>query len=289
MRPNNQKAFSVVFVNFFSDELVRSRASELEAAGHEVIVVDNSETYGTRPGVVTSCGRNVGFAMACNLGYQTASNDTVVFHNPDLSISLAGIESLVKRLRNQPAPGLAVPALETPQGLRAHGYRLPTPARELALGLGLPPLGKGASDPGSVRLSSRFGSGALLAASRKALVEVGGFDERFFLYGEDLDLWLRVQNARHDVDFVPEVTATHERASSGPLAEATRALLRAVGIEFVIQKHNLWPWPVARIAHWGGAHRYRRSDVWGDVGPSWRRWHDPTTVLAALTKSMRGE
>ncbi|MCL5885785.1 MAG: glycosyltransferase, partial [Actinobacteria bacterium] len=57
-------------------------------------------------------------------------------------------------------------------------------------------------------------SGAFFMARREAIEEIGGFDEGYFMYGEDVDLCWRIHQAGYGVAYIPEAVVTHERAYS---------------------------------------------------------------------------
>jgi GT2 family glycosyltransferase len=58
-------------------------------------------------------------------------------------------------------------------------------------------------------------SGAFFLMKKPIIDKVGGFDERFFMYGEDLDLALRIREAGFKIDYYPHLKITHLKYRSG--------------------------------------------------------------------------
>lgn len=262
---------AVVFVNFHSEHLIAPRARALSRGGLEVVVSDNSHTF--PPDDVTrvvQTGGNVGFGAACNRAVTSLSRSVteVVFHNPDVDTSPESLSLLVKALKKQQSPGIVAPALQVGAVYRPRGFRYPSAPRELALtasaalsaGRKPPSVPKGRfrgiarNDRGS-----RFGSAALLVVSRDAFVAVGGFDERFFLYGEDLDLWHRISVSGFDATFHPAVTALHQSGTGSPMGVARRELLRWVGVELFLYVHGA-RWRAMRLVHRTALPLFRSHD-----------------------------
>ena len=79
----------IVFVNYFSADLIAERVGAYRDADVMSIVVDNSGDY-RGPGIVVGDGTNIGFGSACNLGVDTLDQSikTVILHNPDVCPSI---------------------------------------------------------------------------------------------------------------------------------------------------------------------------------------------------------
>lgn len=229
----------VVLVEFRSGGLTAQVARMATDLGCTVAVADNSGTY-QGPGIVTATAGNVGFGAACNEAVRSlpASVDTLVLWNPDAVIEPAGLDVLVAAVRTQGWAAVA-PALQTSR-LRPAGFAYPNPWREpLVVLRELYPARRrardhrreGASDGVLESPPRRFGSGAFLVIDRAAFADVGGFDERYFLYVEDLDLWHRLRMAGHRCGFVPSVVVTHASAGGSDASGERRMVLRWLGVE----------------------------------------------------------
>lgn len=288
---------AVVFVNHHSESLVVPKLPALREAGADLIVVDNSGTFPVTPGVQSvDPGGNVGFARGCNLALDRLppSVSTVCFHNPDLDASTAVIDRLRLRLERQPRPGLVTPAIRVGGVVRRNGYHYPSPGRELVVGaraisamgdrgtrhrlprtLTAPP-----KDRDVVGRGRRFGSGGLLVASPQALAAVGGFDEGYFLYAEDLDLWHRVAERGYTTEVDANTVVDHDEATGGRMATADRELLRWLGVELFAERNEDEDWPAYRRAHRLLLPMLARQGgtLCGPVRQAWERGASPSAV-----------
>lgn len=220
------------------DDLLACLAS-LEAhppsAPHQIVVVDNASTDGSAeavrsrfPGVtVVSLERNVGFAAANNVALRASRAPYVLFLNSDTLVPVAAVDRLMARLR------------ET--GAAAAGPRLVNGAGRLEVSFGpmLSPWGelaqrlrqRAASGSGALarryiaRLLARerfvdWVSGACLLARREAVEAAGLFDERYFLYEEDVDLCASLRARGGRILFTPHAEVIHLRGRSRRAAGA---------------------------------------------------------------------
>ena len=209
--------------------------------GMEVIVVDNDSRDGTAsmlrreyPGVtVVANAENAGFARACNQAYRLSRGRYVLFLNPDTEVLPGALPALVGFMNSHPECGLAGPKVLEENGVdiqRSCVTAMPTLFVELAALLNLRRLldrcrafrrllrPAVAWDRGQEVPSL---SGCCLLARREAAVQVGPMDERFHMYGEDLDWCLRIKARGWKVWYLPEARIVHawdRSASQVPLA-----------------------------------------------------------------------
>lgn len=162
----------------------------------ELIVVDNASPDAARAvaeeaGVrVLPLTENLGFARAANVGLATAQGRITVFLNPDARCTPRVLGELVAALDGDPDLGLVAPSLVNLDDGRPQASRFPFPAWSTFLGrhvLGPAPADEARADEPAWLL------GACLAGRTEDLRRWGGFDEDFFLYGEDMELCWRVQ------------------------------------------------------------------------------------------------
>ena len=188
---------------------------------HEVIVVDNGSTDGTsaylrereRSGELRAVlnSENLGFGRACNQGLAAASGEYVVFLNND-TIALPGwLERLVAAAEGDPGVGAVGSRLLYPDWAVQHaGIRFSPDARPFHVHRGV-----AAGDPAVLEpLDYPALTGACLLLSKELLDTLGGFDESYHMYVEDVDLCLRVWEAGLRVRYCPESVVIHlENAS----------------------------------------------------------------------------
>jgi GT2 family glycosyltransferase len=198
----------------------------------EVLVLDNHSEDGTledavaaHPWVVAQdLGANLGFGRANNLGFARSRGRAVLALNPDTIVPAGALRACLDHLWAHPDIGVLSPKLVDPEGRLdrrcKRGFptvwssfcyftgldRHLTGSRATAYTAGW--LGEDeAGDVDSVM-------GAFMLMPKHALDQVGGFDEQFFMYAEDIDLCLRFIAAGWRVHYWPRVTVVHVGAGS---------------------------------------------------------------------------
>jgi len=227
-----------------------------------VAVVDNGSTDGTVellrrrwPAIqLIETGTNVGFARANNVGIAQTSGELVLMLNPDTIPGPNSIARLVDRLRAHPEAAAVGPRLVDPNGSSelSFGWSM-SPIGELRqktiqglAGRGFGPtrrwLERSLSTPGT----RDWISGACLLARRQDLDAVGLFDERFFMYGEDIDLCLSFRERGRTVRFEPDVEVQHLRGRSGAGNAELERRRRESHLAYYRKHHPLW----APVLYW---------------------------------------
>jgi GT2 family glycosyltransferase len=211
-------SFAVVIVTHNSADAVRDSLVELTnqlRSGDELVVVDNSSEDGTREAVRAAAPeaqvleqlRNVGFAAGCNTGAAATSAPLLLFLNPDARPAPGCLDALRRTAVDCPAWG-AWQALVTMEG----GRKINT-AGNVAhyLGMGWAGrCGEPVAEAPRARIEVDFASGAALVVRREAWQHVGGFEVDYFMYGEDLDLALRLWSAGWAVGVEPNARVEHD-------------------------------------------------------------------------------
>lgn len=163
----------------------------------EVIVVDNSPGDGTGdwlrrayPTVtVVESPANLGFASGSNLGAQRASGELLFFLNPDTELWPGAIASLVAEAGSRPRALITAKLMNPDGSVNACGLELHYTGLATCRGLG----DDSAAYPGLHRVALL--SGAAFVIAREVFNELGGFDDAYFMYFEDVDLSLRARLA----------------------------------------------------------------------------------------------
>ncbi len=227
---------SVVVVHYGPWEPTGRALETLRAAGTrvEILVVNNggveaaeAERLAGPSAIVLSPGRNLGYGAACNLGARRASGKHFLFSNNDVEFRSGTIEALLAALKREPRAAAVGPKFRNAAGQPVPSIgRAPTPWRVLAENLFLPRLVPRLAlfhGHHTARIRHDRGRdvetllGALVLVRRSAFEEVGGFDERFFLYAEESDLFERLRARGWHVRFEPASVAVHQ----GGLASRT--------------------------------------------------------------------
>ncbi len=212
---------SAILVNFNDRDRLAAclRTLRAQAPVPEIIVVDNASTDGSRALVTgefpearwIGLSENAGFGKANNAGVRAATGDALLFLNTDTSVPPRAIESLAARLAADPIAAAVGPALVRPEG----GFQV---SFGRSVGLAGQTLQKYFLNPIHERTLPRsrhvrsvgWLSAACLLCRREAFEAVGGFDEDFFLYFEDIDLCARLRKSGRRLLFDPAVTVVHE-------------------------------------------------------------------------------
>jgi GT2 family glycosyltransferase len=195
---------------------------------------------------------NRGFGHACNVGWRAGDAPSVVFLNPDSRAEPASILALADRLTHGDDVAVVGPKIVDPSGVvQASQRRFPSLATSLASALFVPRISPGTRWSIDVATRSAYAtpgspdwvSGACLGIRRDILERLGGFDERFFMYYEDMDLSRRVRDAGFDVRYDPSIQVQHVGGASAPRARlipvmATSKILYA-------EKHGTRVWATA--------------------------------------------
>jgi GT2 family glycosyltransferase len=238
--PRKNPDVAAVITYFQSGRTVVAAVESLVAQGvapASVTVVANSpvpadiaaELAGLGADVV-GAGANLGFAAACNLGAGGAAArgaDFLWFVNPDVTCAKDCLETLL----GHGGPALAVaPVLLLPDGgversAKSRSYLRPAVLLSRELGLGRT-LRLGSPTPPRRARPVVAVSGACLLVPAAAFRRIGGFAEEFFLYGEDIDLCLRLRRSGCSVAVIPEAHAVH--ASGTGSGDPTTADVQAI-------------------------------------------------------------
>lgn len=227
---------SAIFVHYGPWEPTSRALASLRASGTplEIVLVNNggvsaneAERLAGPSVVVLSPGRNLGYGAACNLGARRASGSYFLFSNNDVEFRRGTVEALLAALERDPRAAAVGPRFlnAVGQGVASIG-RAPTPWRILSENLFLPRLFPGiAFFHGHHTARIRHDRerdvetllGALILVRRSGFEEVGGFDEGYFLYAEESDLFERLRAKGWRVRFEPASVAVHH----GGLASRT--------------------------------------------------------------------
>jgi N-acetylglucosaminyl-diphospho-decaprenol L-rhamnosyltransferase len=182
--------------------------------GDEVVVVDNASSDASArvardalpAATVIETGANLGFAIGCHVGVRASSAPLVLLLNPDCAPAPGCLDALRRTAGERPEWDVwqALVALPGGETVNTAGNVVHFLGFGWAGRLGEP---VGAVDPAPAEAG--FASGAALVVRREAWERTGGFDERYFMYGEDLDLSLRVRLAGGGVGVVPAARVEH--------------------------------------------------------------------------------
>lgn len=228
---------SVIIVNYnvkyFLEQCLYSVQAALTHVTGQVIVVDNNSTDGSInylqpkfPEVQFIINTdNAGFAKACNKGLVAATGEYILFLNPDTIVPEHCFEACIAFLKVTPDAGaLGIKMIDgSGKFLKESKRSFPSPLTSLFKLTGLAAL-----FPHS-KLFARYHlghldnnqnhevpvlAGAFMMVKKNILDKIGGFDESFFMYGEDIDLSYRIQQAGYKNYYFAGSTIIHFKGES---------------------------------------------------------------------------
>ena len=254
----NARQFVVPCVGALVDELGNAG---LDPVGHEIVVVDNASVDGSAdavralsPGVSLLANRtNLGFGRAANQGFRKTSGEYVLVLNPDVTVAAGALQKMVQFMDINRDVGLLLPKLLNADGSVQSScrtfYTIPV------LLLRRTPLGAIFRDTRSVRLHLMadwdhtevrevdWGLGAAMLLRRSAFGQEAPFDERFFIYFEDVDLCIRLKESGWKVVYFPEAPMIHHhlrQSAAGWWNKARFEHLKSL-IKFICKHRGLRP------------------------------------------------
>ena len=228
---------SIIIVNYNSRSLIEQCLVSVDKAiteiNTEIIVVDNNSNDGSKEYLPPKFAdikfifndANLGFAKACNQGFKISSGNYILFLNPDTILSDTCLKDCISFFEtHEDAGAVGVRMLDDKGNFLKESKRgLPSPSASFYKLFGLTTI-----FPGSKTIAKYYQghlpenennpvdvlSGAFIMIKRKAFEKVNGFDESFFMYGEDIDLSLRIIQLGYKNYYLGKISVTHLKGGS---------------------------------------------------------------------------
>lgn len=228
---------SIVIVNYNSRFLIEQCLGSVRKAitgiDTEIIVVDNNSSDGSKEHLADKFpsvkfifnNDNVGFAKACNQGFRSTSGNYVLFLNPDTILSDSCLAACISFFESHPDAGAVGVRMLDSNGnfLRESKRGAPSASASFYKLFGL-----AAMFPGSKIFAKYYQthlpekasnavdvlSGAFMMIRRHVFETANGFDEDFFMYGEDIDLSLRIDRLGYKNYYLGNINITHLKGGS---------------------------------------------------------------------------
>ena len=237
---------SIVIVSRNTRELtlrcLESVGASLAGAGHswEAILVDNDSGDGTVATVrerfpdvrIIEAGGNRGFSAGNNLGIAAAGGRAILLLNPDTEVVGDAIPRLLAGLRADPAVGIIGPQLRYPDGSpQPSRRRFPTRLTAFVESTLVQQYWRTnrvldryymADRPDAARQEVDWLNGACMLVRREVFDRIGGFDEGYFMYSEELDLCERARAAGWRISYDPAAEIIHHEGASSAQAVPRR-------------------------------------------------------------------
>jgi N-acetylglucosaminyl-diphospho-decaprenol L-rhamnosyltransferase len=265
-------AIAAVTITFSPGETLESFIASLSTDGFppsSIVVVDNGSKDGAperavarhdHVQLVRSPG-NVGYGRAANIGVRAVDPEVawVLVCNPDTQVTPGAVLTLLDAATAHPEAGLLGPRIVEPDGsIYPSARALPSVRTGIghAVFSGVWPTNPWTRryqqrDVSNSRVVSEVGwlSGAFLLVRREAFEAVGGFDDDFFMYFEDVDLGRRLDLAGWKNLFVPEAEVVHiGGASTAKVADVMVRAHHRSAYTYIAKTHPGAVWAPVRVA-----------------------------------------
>jgi O-antigen biosynthesis protein len=251
---------SIIIVNYnvrdFLHHALVSLQKAMKGIRGEIIVVDNASDDGSIemvrrrfPAIHLIASKiNLGFAKANNLGLKRAQGKFLLLINPDTLVQEDTLRVMIKFFQENPDVGLAGCKVLNPDGTFQLACRRSFPRPWVAFSK---MIGLSALFPNS-RLLGRYNltylspdesyeidavSGSFMMVRREAFKQVGGLDEEFFMYGEDLDWCYRIQRAGWKNYYVHSTQIIHYKGESTKRSNLDEIRTFYQAMHLFVQKH----------------------------------------------------
>lgn len=251
---------SIIIVNYNVKDFLHHLLQSINAATRdiqaEVIIVDNASTDGSvemlrrefSEVTLIASAKNLGFSRANNLGIEKSSGRYILLLNPDTLVGEDTFVTMIDFLDAHKDVGLAGCKLLNPDGTLQLGCRRGFPGPWVSF---CKVTGLSSVFPES-RLFARYNltyldenksyevdaiSGAFMMIRKEVVENIGGLDEQFFMYGEDLDWCYRVQKAGHKVYYVHTTKIIHYKGESTKRSNIDETRVFYNAMRLFVRKH----------------------------------------------------
>lgn len=227
---------------------------------YEVIIIDNNSSDGSQDMIrekfpqveLIENDENRGFGPACNQGIEAANGENILLLNSDTTMRDHVLDSCIKFLEDHPDAGGMGCQLRNPDGtIQPSCYKYVTLSqilyKKIFQSSYLPVSIRQWLEPEKTPTSYDevravdYVMGAFLLAPRSIITNVGGFDERFFLYAGEADLCLRLKQNGWVLYYYPEDYIYHSKAQSSEQAAVETEIQKVVSRALFMQKHYSTP------------------------------------------------
>ena len=251
---------SIVIVSYnvreFLEQALRSLQQSLQHITHEIIVADNASSDGTvhmlkrrfKDVTLIENSENVGFARANNQAIEVSCGDYVCLINPDTIVQENTFTVLLDFFQNYPDAGMVGCKVLNADGSLQLACRrsYPTPWVAFTKIIGLATLFPKSRlfgrynltflDPEKVAEVEAI-SGSFMLVKKAVIEKIGGLDEDFFMYGEDLDWCDRIEKPGYKIYYVPDTQIIHFKGESSKKSPFQQRRLFYESMRLFVQKH----------------------------------------------------
>lgn len=245
---NKQPEISIVIVSYNTADLIGSCLDSIlsnDDLSIEIFVVDNASNDGSvalvkrkYPTVqVIENVKNRGFAAANNQVLPQCKGKYIFFLNPDTEVVSDTFSKAISFMNTNPRVGLAGTKIINPDGTLQWSVSYKYPGQKYTT--------NELSDlPGKIACVL----GASMIARSELIKKIGGFDEDFFLYGEDQDLCLRIRRLGYEIGYVDSATIVHLGGQSEKDSLPSEVWKKKIDAEYIFYRKHYVPKTIKRIS-----------------------------------------
>lgn len=247
----NKPKLSIIILSYNTKSLLKDcllsvKRARINGFKLQTIVVDNASTDDSASMVkekfpwvdLVESEKNLGYSRGNNLGLKKAKGKYICFLNSDVEIKPKALLEMKNLLDSDSGIGAVTPKVNLfSGGMDPDCHRgFPTPWASISYFLGLEsifPKSKifGRYHMGCLDLNKIHeidaGFGTFMFVRKKVLDQIGSWDEKYFFYGEDLDLFYRIKEGGWKIMFYPRVLALHHKGASSGLRKESRSVSKA--------------------------------------------------------------
>jgi GT2 family glycosyltransferase len=207
-------ALSVVIINYNTADIIGrclEAVQRQENVAFEIIIADNASQDNSLQVIrekfpkvtLLANNENLGFGKANNRAVSRCAGKYLYFLNPDAEVQPGVFQTMVDFMESNPEVGLAGTRIVYPDGRPQHSVHLRYPGEKYSK-----------TTFSGLKGEVAWVKGASMIVRKSVFQEVGGFDERFFLYSEETDLCLAIRKSGWSIGYIHEATLVHMRGQS---------------------------------------------------------------------------
>lgn len=228
---------SIIIVNYNTKELTLDCISSVFQSEtdykYEIILIDNASEDGTVHAVrqqfpeviIIENDQNVGFSKANNQGIKRSAGRYVLLLNSDTVVEKETLQIMVQYMDDHPDVGTSGCKLVLPDGTLDDACKrgFPTPLASFYYAFGFSKRHPNNPKYNQYKLTHLDPDqvhevdclvGAFMIVRRDVIEQIGGLDEEFFMYGEDIDWCYRIKQAGWKIVYYPKTTVIHYKGAS---------------------------------------------------------------------------
>lgn len=249
MTGSEKLEISIIIVSYNTVDLIGACLDSIKAiddCSKEIFVIDNASTDGSvdfikrnYPSIhLITNTENKGFAAANNQALERCQGRYIFFLNPDTKIAQPEcLKKMILFMDGNPHIGLAGTKVINPDGTLQESISYRYPGEKYTT-----------SELSGLKGSIACVLGASMIARSEIIKKIGGFDEDFFLYGEDQDMCLRIRKLGHEIGFNDSAVVVHLGGRSERNFASSDTWRKKILAEYVFYKKHYLPETIEKIS-----------------------------------------